>query len=92
MYGHVCILHILNVGEETPEERGSTLNYTLISDDDITYVAMMIEARAEYDNPTEKCASTFSNMVACSEEVLLHIQGDHICAIIRSLVMRNSIS
>ena len=70
-------LDILHVGEDTPEECGITFNNTLIPDGNITYVVMMVEARAENDNITVECSASFSSIVAFSEEVLLRIQGDH---------------
>ena len=71
-------LNILRVGEDTPEERGITFNNTLIADGNITYVVMMVEARAENDNITVECLAVFLDALpARSGGILLHIQGDH---------------
>ena len=71
-------LDILHVGEDTPEERGITFNNTLIADGNITYVVMMVEARAENDNITLECLAVFRDTApASSGEIMLYIQGDH---------------
>ena len=68
------------IGEEILKERGITIRDALVTDDDIAYEVMTVEARAENDNIIIECAAVvlFTASVVPSEGISLCIQGDHI--------------
>ena len=60
------------------EERGIIAQF---HEGDMTYV-VTVEARSENDDITLECLAVFLNALpARSEEILLHIQGDHTHAV-----------
>ena len=66
------------IGEEILKERGITIRDILVTDDDVVYEVMTVEARAENDNSILKCVAVvlFAASVP-SEGILLRIQGNH---------------
>ena len=66
------------IGEEILKERGITIRDILVTDDDVVYEVITVEARAENDNSIIKCVAIvlFAASVP-NEGILLRIQGDH---------------